>query len=76
METIRGHRKDHRRYPGIKGRRPDKAEYRRAEAIERQVAYDALTLEQKLMQLPPEPHCQKQRTKLTAQLNKQKGNSQ
>lgn len=68
MDTIRGRRKNDRRHPGIKGKRPDKKEYRQAEAIERQATYDALSIEQKLAQLAPEPHAAKQRAKLNKQL--------
>jgi hypothetical protein len=71
METVRGRRKNHRKHPEIKGKRPDKAEYRRAEAIERQAEYAKLTLEQKIAKLGPEPHSMKQRVRLTAQLEKQ-----
>ena len=66
MDTIRGHKKNNRLFPGFKGRRPDNAKHRREEAIERQAAYDLLTLEQKLAQLPPEPFAKKQRAKLLA----------
>lgn len=41
-------------------------ESRRKEAEERQAAYDALTLQQKIDRLPPEPHAVKQRAKLLA----------
>jgi hypothetical protein len=68
---VKGQRKNHRRYPGIKGKRPDKAKFRREEAVERQTEYDKLTLQQKLERLPPEPLCKKQRARLQAQLDKQ-----
>lgn len=44
---------------------------RKSSALERQADYDKLTLQQKLERLPPEPHCQKQRAKLLAMLEKQ-----
>jgi hypothetical protein len=37
---------------------------RRLAAEERQAKYDALTLQQKLDRLPPEPHASRQRAKL------------
>jgi hypothetical protein len=40
----------------------------RKEAQERQEAYNALSIEEKLAKLPPEPQAQKQRNKLLAQL--------
>lgn len=39
----------------------------RKDAEARQKEYDALTLQQKLDKLPPEPHAAKQRAKLMAQ---------
>lgn len=69
MASIKG-RKNHRHHPGIKGRRPDHAKFRREEAVERQTVYNLLTTEQKLAQLGPEPASQKQRTKLIALLQK------
>jgi len=38
------------------------------EAAIRQAEYDQLTIEEKLIRLPPEPQAQRQRTKLLAQL--------
>lgn len=70
MDGIRGRKGGIRRHPGVRGKRPDKAEYRRAEAMARQAAYDSLTLEQKIMQLPKDG-AKKQRAKLEAQFNKQ-----
>ena len=57
-----------RLYPDA-GKQPrHKSKYRREEAIERQAAYDALTLQEKIARLPPEPFSTKQRKKLMAQL--------
>ena len=43
-----GRRTNNRRYPGIKGRRPDQAKFRRDEAKERQEAFSKLSNEDKL----------------------------
>jgi hypothetical protein len=48
---IRGQRKNHRRYPGIKGPRPDNYKLRKQEADENQAKYDLLTPQQKLEKL-------------------------
>jgi len=64
-------RKNNRRHPGVKGRRPDNYKHRKAEAEERQTAYDGLTIQQKLDRLPPELYCAKQRGKLLSQLESQ-----
>lgn len=61
-----GGRKNHRRYPGVRGRRPDLKSFRQSEAISRQTAYDALTTAEKLARLPPPPACEKQRSLLLA----------
>jgi hypothetical protein len=58
--------KKDRRYNGG-GRRPDLTKLKREEAIQRQTEYDALSIDQKLTRLPPEPACAKQRAKLLAQ---------
>jgi hypothetical protein len=50
-------------------------ELRRKEAEERQLLYDQLTTQEKLDQLPPEPHCAKQRKKLLARLAEEQGKS-
>lgn len=71
MSGIKGQRKNHRLFPGIKGKRPDKAKFRREEATQRQTEYDKLSLQQKLDRLPPEPLCAKQRTRLLALIEKQ-----
>ena len=71
MSGIKGQRKNHRLFPGIKGKRPDKAKFRREEATQRQTEYDKLSLQQKLDRLPPEPLCKKQRTRLLALIEKQ-----
>lgn len=71
MSGIKGQRKNHRLFPGIKGKRPDKAKFRRQEATERQTEYDKLSLQQKLERLPPEPLCAKQRTRLLTMIEKQ-----
>jgi hypothetical protein len=71
MAGIKGQRKNHRLFPGIKGRRPDKAKFRREEAVQRQTEYDKLSLQEKLDRLPPEPLCAKQRTRLLAKIEKQ-----
>lgn len=42
-------------------------EQRQREAAVRQEEYDALTLEQKLERLPPEPHAARQRARLLGQ---------
>lgn len=47
-----GNRKTNsRRYPRIKGRRPDNAKFRREEAKERQAAYDKLSVQTKIQKL-------------------------
>jgi len=71
MSGVKGQRKNHRLFPGIRGRRPDKAKFRREEAVERQTEYDKLSLQQKLDRLPPEPLCKKQRTRLLTLMEKQ-----
>lgn len=43
----RGAKKNARRYPGVKGRRPDQAKIRKEEAVVRHAAYAALPLEAK-----------------------------
>jgi hypothetical protein len=72
MAGVKGQRKNHRVFPGIKGKRPDKAKFRREEAIERQAEYDKLSLQEKLDRLPPEPLCTKQRTRLLGLIEKAK----
>jgi hypothetical protein len=63
MPGING-RKNHRRHPGIKGRRPDLKSFRKKEAEERALAYGSLSTTEKLARLPPPPACEKQRTRL------------
>ena len=66
-----GKRQNNRRtYPDAGMQPCQKSKYRREEALERQAAYDALTLQEKIARLPPEPFSAKQRKKLIAQLNK------
>lgn len=50
-------------------------ESRRKQAAERQAAYDALTIEQKLAKLPPAPGAKRQRAKLEAALSAVKTNN-
>lgn len=51
MESL-GKRINSRRYPGIKGRRPDNKKYRQEEALKRNAAYAALPLEAKVERNP------------------------
>jgi|SRR5580692_732728 hypothetical protein len=69
--NVKGQRKNERRFPGIRGKRPDKASFRREEAAARQAEYDQLSLEQKIARLPPEPFAAKQRLRLLKHLAKQ-----
>jgi len=47
-------------------------EARKQKGLERQMAYDKLTIQEKLDRLPSEPHANKQRQKLLAQLEGKK----
>jgi hypothetical protein len=58
-----------RRYPGVKGRRPDNKEHKRAEAVARQTAYAVLSAEQKVERLNLGGFmAEKQRSKLYKEL--------
>lgn len=52
MNTVKGKRTNSRKYPGIAGRRPDNAAYRREEAAKRQAAYAALPEDEKKRRNP------------------------
>lgn len=62
-----------RKHPGESGPRPDKASFKREEAIERQTTYDKLSVEEKLSKLPANG-AKKQREKLSALLPANKDN--
>jgi len=47
-----GEKKNNRRFPGIRGKRPDLKGLRRQEAMERNAAYQALPLEEKMKRNP------------------------
>lgn len=49
--TIKGHRNNHRRFPGIKGRRPDRKASRIQLAIENSDRWNGLTTSEKLADL-------------------------
>ena len=62
---VRGNRNCSRRYPGIKGRRPDHKVFRRREAAARLAEYNTLSVEQKLGLLNTRPgESKKQRARL------------
>lgn len=62
--TKGNHQRD-RKYPGVRGPRPDGKSFRQKEAQERQAEYDKLSLEQKLEKLAHKPgECKKQRARL------------
>lgn len=50
--SVKGSKKNHRRFPGIKGRRPDYAAARKQEAATRKAAYAALPPEEKKRRNP------------------------
>lgn len=50
--TVKGKRTNSRKFPGISGRRPDNASYRREEALKRNAAYAALPEEEKKARNP------------------------
>jgi hypothetical protein len=60
---------NNRKYPGESGARPDNAKFRREEAIERQVYYDNLSIEDKIAKLGKHV-AMKQRAKLAADLER------
>lgn len=62
---------NNRRFPEANHQPRNMASFRKADAVERQAAYDKLTLEEKLAKLPPEPASKKQRARLLALLEKQ-----
>lgn len=62
MNTPKGKRTNSRKYPGIFGRRPDNAAYRRQEAAKRQAAYAALPEDEKKRR-NPKKYAEKQSTK-------------
>lgn len=47
-----GLKKNHRRYPGIRGKRPDHKAYKREEALARAMVYAALPLAEKMKRNP------------------------
>lgn len=49
---VSGKKINERKYPGVKGRRPDYAKTRRSEALARNKAYAALPLEEKMRRNP------------------------
>lgn len=61
---------NNKKYPEANRQPRHEAADRIGRAQARQEAYDALTLEQKIAQLPPEPHAKKQRARLMALLAK------
>lgn len=61
---------NNKKYPEANRQPRHEAADRIGRAQARQEAYDALTLEQKIAQLPPEPHAKKQRARLMARLAK------
>ena len=65
-----------RKYPDANHQPRHLAASRKEGSDRRQIAYDKLTTQDKLAQLPPEPLCAKQRTRLLAQLNKPKAPKQ
>jgi hypothetical protein len=52
MTTPKSKRTNSRKFPGIAGRRPDNAAYRREEALKRNAAYAALPEEEKKARNP------------------------
>ena len=58
-------------YPDANHQPRHLAKMRKEDAEARQKVYDALTLEQKIAKLPPEPHAKQQRARLLAALAKQ-----
>jgi hypothetical protein len=70
---IKGNHQRDRKYPGVRGTRPDNKSFRQNEARERQTEYDKLTLEQKLERLDRKPGAaKKQRAKLAKRIEAQK----
>lgn len=74
--SIRGKRKNHRKYPGARGRRPDNyRQFRKPEALERQAAYDQLSITDKIslldVRLGKGLGAVKQRARLALLLEKQ-----
>lgn len=61
---------NNKKYPEANRQPRHEAAARIGRAQARQEAYNALTLEQKIAQLPPEPHAKKQRARLMALLAK------
>lgn len=47
-----GEKKNERKYPGVRGKRPDRKAMRRVEAIKRAEAYAALPLSEKIKRNP------------------------
>ena len=60
-----------RKYPDANHQPMHLAALRKKDALERQAAYDKLTLDEKIAKLPPEPHAKQQRARLLAALEKQ-----
>ncbi|MDE1834527.1 MAG: hypothetical protein KGH64_04270 [Candidatus Micrarchaeota archaeon] len=58
-----GSKKNHRKYPGVRGKRPDLKKIRQTEALERQAQYDALSLEQK-MKINPKKYMKNEEGKI------------
>ena len=52
MATPTGKKVNARRFPGIQGARPDKAAFRKEEALKRQAAYAALPEDEKKRRNP------------------------
>jgi hypothetical protein len=46
-----GKKTNNRKFPGVKGKRPDLAKFRKDDAKERQEAYSALSVEEKVARL-------------------------
>ena len=72
MATIVQNKKNNKRkYPEVKGRRPDLKEIRCEEALERTLAWQKLSPEEQLKSLDRRGHAaKKQRARITALLNK------
>jgi hypothetical protein len=58
------------KFPGANHQPRHYAKLRKEGALERQAAYDKLTLEEKIAKLPPEPFSAKQRNRLITLLDK------
>lgn len=51
MSLAIGKRKNNRKYPGVKGKRPDLKKLKKEEAKERQAFYDSLSVKEKMLHL-------------------------